>query len=161
MGAAVAEGDQSREDGVSTVAATAPPAFGFHAPATSGAAIVAIASLVDRWRHLADFEWVVHLGNTTAARQYLPARPTGCRPGPCPVPGPWSRPWPPAPSSGRGAVHRRGLLLLEADGSDPVDIDSLTFTDDGIGVIRTRGEQARVLPGRRSPPTSSSRGAAG
>jgi hypothetical protein len=37
-------------------------------------------------------------------------------------------------------------LLLESDGDDPVDIDSLTFTDDGIGVSRTRGEQSRVLP---------------
>jgi hypothetical protein len=39
-----------------------------------------------------------------------------------------------------------GLVLLDAMGDDPVDIDSLTFADAGIGVIRSRGEQARVLP---------------
>ena len=46
----------------------------------------------------------------------------------------------------RNPSSSTGLLLLESDGDDPVDIDSLTFTDDGIGVTRTRGEQDRVLP---------------
>jgi hypothetical protein len=66
-------------------------------------------------------------------------------PGPSPsvAPGPSVAP---APAPAAEPFIVRGLLLLEADGSDPVDIDSLTFTDDGIGVIRTRGEQARVLP---------------
>jgi len=59
-----------------------------------------------------------------------------------PGPSPSAAPAPEAPEP--FIVH--GLLLLESDGNDPVDIDSLTFTDDGIGVIRTRGEQARVLP---------------
>src|ERR1700683_3721573 len=39
-----------------------------------------------------------------------------------------------------------GLLLFDSDAGDPVDIDTLTFAEDGIGVVRSRGEQARVLP---------------
>ena len=39
-----------------------------------------------------------------------------------------------------------GLLLLDSDAGDPVDIDVLTFAEEGIGVVRSHGEQARVLP---------------
>jgi hypothetical protein len=39
-----------------------------------------------------------------------------------------------------------GLLLLDSGAGDPVDIDTLTFAEDGIGVVRSHGEQARVLP---------------
>jgi hypothetical protein len=39
-----------------------------------------------------------------------------------------------------------GLLLLDSIGKDPIDIDVVTFDDQGIGVIRSRGDPARVLP---------------
>jgi hypothetical protein len=38
------------------------------------------------------------------------------------------------------------LLLLEARQGNPVEIDTLIFDDLGIGVIRSRGDQARILP---------------
>jgi hypothetical protein len=38
-----------------------------------------------------------------------------------------------------------GLLLLDPHGHDPTPVDSITFDDDGIGVVRTRGEAPRVL----------------
>ena len=38
------------------------------------------------------------------------------------------------------------LLLLEPDDSETVGIDVVTFSDAGIGVIRSRGERPRVLP---------------
>jgi hypothetical protein len=38
------------------------------------------------------------------------------------------------------------LLLLDSAGNDPLEIESLVFTDDGVGVVRRRGEQPRVLP---------------
>jgi hypothetical protein len=39
-----------------------------------------------------------------------------------------------------------GLLLLDPHGHDPTPVESMTFDDGGIGVIRTRGQVARVLP---------------
>lgn len=39
-----------------------------------------------------------------------------------------------------------GLVLLDGVDDDPVDIDSLTFADAGIGVVRTKGEPPRILP---------------
>ncbi len=39
-----------------------------------------------------------------------------------------------------------GLLLLDLEGNEPIGIDTLTFTDDGIGVTRSRGDITRVLP---------------
>jgi hypothetical protein len=53
-----------------------------------------------------------------------------------------SQPTGPAPQP----FSLEGLLLLDSVGNDPVSIDAVTFADDGIGVIRSRGEQARVLP---------------
>jgi hypothetical protein len=38
------------------------------------------------------------------------------------------------------------LILLGASGTDPVDIHSMTFADDGIGVVRYVGELPRILP---------------
>ena len=38
------------------------------------------------------------------------------------------------------------LLLLEPDDTETVAIDVVTFSDAGIGVIRSRGERPRVLP---------------
>jgi hypothetical protein len=38
------------------------------------------------------------------------------------------------------------LILLGATGTEPVDINAMTFGDDGIGVIRYAGELPRVLP---------------
>ncbi len=50
-------------------------------------------------------------------------------------------------SSGAVAPFRlEHLILLGADGSEPVDIHAMTFGDDGIGVIRYAGELPRVLP---------------
>ncbi len=39
-----------------------------------------------------------------------------------------------------------GLLLLDAAGNDPVTIDTIVFDDDGVGVVRHRGDRPRVLP---------------
>jgi hypothetical protein len=39
-----------------------------------------------------------------------------------------------------------GVLLLDAVGNDPVAIEAITFADEGIGVIRSRGDGPRVLP---------------
>jgi len=38
------------------------------------------------------------------------------------------------------------LLLLDPHGHDPTPVDSITFDDRGIGVVRRRGQPARVLP---------------
>ncbi len=38
------------------------------------------------------------------------------------------------------------LILFDSAGNDPVTIEAIVFTDDGIGVIRTPGSQPRVLP---------------
>ena len=38
------------------------------------------------------------------------------------------------------------LLLLDSEDSGSVSIDSVTFSEDGIGVVATRGEPPRVLP---------------
>jgi hypothetical protein len=43
-------------------------------------------------------------------------------------------------------VRLEHLILLGASGTDPVDIHSMTFADDGIGVIRYVGELPRILP---------------
>jgi len=50
------------------------------------------------------------------------------------------------PGSGPRPVTVTGLLLLDPHGNDPTPVDSITFDDDGIGVVRTRGQAARVLP---------------
>jgi hypothetical protein len=39
-----------------------------------------------------------------------------------------------------------GLVLCDGARPQPVTVDSIHFSDDGIGVIRYRGEQPRVLP---------------
>lgn len=39
-----------------------------------------------------------------------------------------------------------GLLLLDPHGHDPTPVESITFDDNGIGVVRTRGQDARILP---------------
>jgi hypothetical protein len=38
------------------------------------------------------------------------------------------------------------LLLLDADDTDAVPIDSVTFAEGGVGVVSARGERPRVLP---------------
>ncbi len=44
------------------------------------------------------------------------------------------------------AFRLTGLLLLDNLGNRPIHVDSLSFADDGIGVTRSPGEPARVLP---------------
>jgi hypothetical protein len=47
------------------------------------------------------------------------------------------------------SITLENLLLLGADGDqtgEAVPIDALTFSTYGIGVVRTRGERARILP---------------
>ena len=39
-----------------------------------------------------------------------------------------------------------GLLLLDPHGNDPTRVDAVVVNDLGIGVIRRRGEEPRVLP---------------
>jgi len=55
-----------------------------------------------------------------------------------------------APRPGAGAplpaLRLDGPLLLDSAGSDPVGIEAIVFADDGIGVIRSAGDQPRVLP---------------
>lgn len=43
-------------------------------------------------------------------------------------------------------MRLQGLVLLDTAGTEPVAIEALLFADDGIGVIRARGERPRVLP---------------
>jgi len=43
-------------------------------------------------------------------------------------------------------VRLEGLVLLDADATEPVAIEAVLFADDGIGVIQLRGERPRVLP---------------
>jgi hypothetical protein len=47
------------------------------------------------------------------------------------------------------SITLEDVLLLGSDGnptSEAIPIDALTFTPNGVGVIRSRGERARVLP---------------
>jgi len=44
------------------------------------------------------------------------------------------------------ALRVDGPLLLDSAGSDPVGIEAVVFTDEGIGVIRSTGDQPRILP---------------
>jgi hypothetical protein len=49
----------------------------------------------------------------------------------------------------RGTITLENVLLLGSDGNttnEAIPIEALTFTPEGIGVIRSRGEPARVLP---------------
>lgn len=43
-------------------------------------------------------------------------------------------------------VRLEGVVLLDTASSEPVAIEAVLFADDGIGVIRRRGERPRVLP---------------
>ena len=56
----------------------------------------------------------------------------------------------PGPASGPGPGPRplviTGLLLLDPHGNAPTSVESLTFDDDGIGVVRIHGQAPRVLP---------------
>jgi hypothetical protein len=60
------------------------------------------------------------------------------------------RPEPAVPDTGAGTGLRpltvTGLLLLDPHGHDPTPVESITFDDSGIGVVRIRGQGARVLP---------------
>lgn len=57
-------------------------------------------------------------------------------------------PGPPVPPAGPGPrpLIVTGLLLLDPHGHDPTPVESITFDDGGIGVVRARGEPTRVLP---------------
>ncbi len=44
------------------------------------------------------------------------------------------------------SVRLSGLLLLDAQGHDPLPLESVAVTDEGIAVVRSRGEAPRVLP---------------
>ena len=44
------------------------------------------------------------------------------------------------------ALTITGLLLLDPHGHDPTVIESVTFDDRGIAVIRSRGQDPRILP---------------
>ncbi len=50
------------------------------------------------------------------------------------------------PGPGPRPLTVTGLLLLDPHGHDPTAVESITFDDGGIGVVRSRGEAARVLP---------------
>ncbi len=39
-----------------------------------------------------------------------------------------------------------GVILFDTAGNDPVAIEAIVLTDEGIGVVRTPGAEARVLP---------------
>jgi hypothetical protein len=122
MGAAVAEGDQSRRDGAGAAALTSPPpVVPPYPPSADGSPAESSPAMV-------------------------PAEPAVSPP--VVPPPPVSTPTASGPRADAGpepfTVER--LLLLDSVGTDPVDIDSLTFADDGIGVVRSRGESARVLP---------------
>ena len=52
----------------------------------------------------------------------------------------------PAAGPGPRPMTVTGLLLLDPHGNDPTPVESITFDDGGIGVVRTRGQDARVLP---------------
>ena len=58
------------------------------------------------------------------------------------------RPGGPLPPSGPGPrpLTVSGLLLLDPHGHDPTEVESITFDDMGIGVVRSRGQAARILP---------------
>jgi len=157
MGAAVAEGDQSREDGVSTVAATASPASprSSDSPLLSGS--LPSSPVAPFPPPVAPFTPpVAPFPSSVAPSSPSNGSSAGAAPSPLAIPSAEtipsakaadSSPDPPSwttPAPEPFILH--GLLLLESDGDDPVDIESLTFTDDGIGVTRTRGEPARVLP---------------
>ncbi len=58
--------------------------------------------------------------------------------------GPASPDLPPGP--GPRPLMVTGLLLLDPHGHDPTPVESITFDDHGIGVVRSRGQAARVLP---------------
>ncbi len=60
------------------------------------------------------------------------------------TPGPAGPDVPPGP--GPRPLTVTGLLLLDPHGHDPTTVESITFDDDGIGVVRSRGQEARVLP---------------
>jgi len=49
-----------------------------------------------------------------------------------------------APVPGPLTITR--ILLLDPHGHDPTVVESITFDDNGIGVVRDRGQGARVLP---------------
>jgi hypothetical protein len=53
-----------------------------------------------------------------------------------------------APSARVGLQPLRisGLLLLDSAGNDPVRIEAMVFSNEGIGVIRSPGDAPRVLP---------------
>jgi hypothetical protein len=147
MGAAVAEEDQPREDGVSTVAAAAPP-VGSYPPAVAPYPPPVSPFPLSNG---SPSHWNGSSTGTAPPPLAIPSTETedlSADPSPSTAAAPSSSAAPATPSTGPAPepfiLH--GLLLLESDGDDPVDIDSLTFTDDGIGVTRTRGEQARVLP---------------
>lgn len=52
----------------------------------------------------------------------------------------------PGGAPGPKPVTVTGLLLLDPHGYDPTRVDSVVVNDLGIGVIRRRGEEPRVLP---------------
>ncbi len=52
----------------------------------------------------------------------------------------------PAGGPGPKPVTVTGLLLLDPHGYDPTPVDAVVVNDLGIGVIRRRGEEPRVLP---------------
>jgi hypothetical protein len=51
---------------------------------------------------------------------------------------------PAAPAPDPLTINR--ILLLDPHGHDPTTVESITFDDHGIGVVRDRGQDARVLP---------------
>ena len=53
----------------------------------------------------------------------------------------------PAPDTpGPRPLTVTGLLLLDPLGHDPTVVESITFDEAGIGVVRSRGQEPRVLP---------------
>ncbi len=150
----MAEEDQPREDGVSAVAAAAPPVGSFPPPVAPYPPPVSPFPPSNGSSSHSNGSST----GTVPPPLAIPSTETtdlSADPSPSTAAAPSSSPAPATPSTGPATSSTapapepfilHGLLLLESDGDDPVDIDSLTFTDDGIGVTRTRGEQARVLP---------------
>jgi hypothetical protein len=61
-------------------------------------------------------------------------------------PGPGSKGSTPSSGSPSDQFRLENLLLLDADDTDAVPIDSVTFSEGGVGVVSARGERPRVLP---------------
>src|SRR5580698_7600738 len=84
-----------------------------------------------------------HVSRTDAGSAGTPGAPAGSA-GVPPASGSNGTPSPSSPSPDQFRLEN--LLLLDADDTDAVPIDSVTFAEGGVGVVSARGERPRVLP---------------